>query len=257
MSASGLRAIGRNEARLARHDPIPWVMSLAMPLVVMAFIKPAFRASLVASGDPHATGAEQAVPGVAVMFSIFLLTNLGFSIFAEHGWHTWARLRTAGITRIQLLAGKGLVPLVTAWLQLATLFVVGGWLFQLRVSGSVWAIVAVAITFACCLVALGMLLAGLVTTLRQFSATVNLGAVLFAGLGGALTPIDLLPHWAQTLARLTPSYWAMRGFRTAILDGGGLTAVRLPVLVLSVTAAVAAVAAVMRFDVTADKVHVS
>src|SRR5437868_9051419 len=51
----------------------------------------------------------------------------------------------------------------------------------------------------------------------QLNAFSNLGAMVLAGVGGALAPTSALPSWARTLAPATPSYWAMRGFRQVIL----------------------------------------
>jgi ABC-2 type transport system permease protein len=255
MIARGAMALSSNEARLLRRDPVPLFVSLAMPLLIMAFLKPAFRGSLVLDGHLGANGAEQAVPGVAVMFVFFLMTNLGFSMFSEHDWNTWSRLRVSGIGRAPILMGKACVPLLTALLQLAVLFVIGGIIFDLRITGSAWAIAAVAAAFASCVVALGLLLAVSLATMRQFTAAVNLGAVLFAGLGGALAPISALPGWAQSIAHVTPSYWAMRGFRSAILSSGGLSDVVLPIVVLAAMAMVFLVVACWRFDVTDTKAY--
>ena len=70
----------------------------------------------------------------------------------------------------------------------------------------------------------------------QVNMITNIGAVLFAGLGGALVPQSLLPHWAQTVAPLAPSYWAMLGYKHVILGMHG--GVLRPALVLLGFAAV-------------------
>lgn len=78
----------------------------------------------------------------------------------------------------------------------------------------------------------GMALVSLCRTVSQLAVFANLAALLFAGLGGALTPLSALPDWARPLAPGVPSYWAMRGFTTVVIDGGGAGAVLLPVAVL-------------------------
>ena len=79
MPPSRSAAIARHELRILRSDPIFFIIFTAMPLVVMAFVKPSFRFALVAQGHPGVNGAEQAVPGSTVMFSLFLMGNVGFS----------------------------------------------------------------------------------------------------------------------------------------------------------------------------------
>ena len=48
---------------------------------------------------------------------------------------------------------------------------------------------------------------------------------MLAGIGGALTPFETLPGWAQTIAPVTPTYWAVKAFEKVILRGGSLSEV--------------------------------
>jgi ABC-2 type transport system permease protein len=94
---------------------------------------------------------------------------------------------------------------------------------------------------------LGVLLAAWARTAQQLNVLANVGTTALAGIGGALVPLTTLPGWAQTVAPATPSYWAMQGFRTVILDGGGVTDVLVPVGVLIGFAAAFGVVASVRF----------
>lgn len=227
-------AIVRHDLRILRSDPVFLMMMIAMPLVLMAFLEPVFT-------------AQQAVPGMAVMFALFLVGNLGFAVFREHGWNTWERLRASWATPAEIMIAKAVTPFGTLAVQLVVLFGVGGLLFGLRVAGPPLALVAVAAAYAVCLLALGAVALAVCRTVMQLNAFTNLGAMLFAGLGGALAPIPDLPGWARAIAPATPSYWAMRGFRDVILDGEGLGAVALPVGVLLAAALVLAAVAAWRF----------
>jgi ABC-2 type transport system permease protein len=60
-------------------------------------------------------------------------------------------------------------------------------------------------------------------------------------------PINVLPGWARAVAPATPTYWAMRGFRSVILDGTDTSGVLLPVAVLLAMSAVFAVISVAKF----------
>lgn len=227
-------AVVRNDLRILRSDPVFLVIMIGMPLVVMAFIEPVFS-------------AEQVVPGMTVMFSLFLVGNLGFAVFREHGWNTWERLRASWASPAEVMLGKAVTPLACLALQLTVLFVLGGLLFGLTVRGPVVALVAVAAAYALCLLALGGVLLAVCRTVMQLNGITNLGAMLLAGLGGALAPIPELPGWARAIAPGTPSYWAMRGFRDVIVDGEGLAAVGLPVAVLLVSSVALAVVTLWRF----------
>ena len=58
---------------------------------------------------------------------------------------------------------------------------------------------------------------------------------------------------ALTAAPASPAYWAMRGYRAVILDGGGLADVALPVGIMATLAVVAAALAVVALRDDAPK----
>jgi ABC-2 type transport system permease protein len=84
-------------------------------------------------------------------------------------------------------------------------------------------------------------------TAQQAGAFAYLGMVLFGAIGGAFVPIDVLPRSARAVAPITPTYWAMRGMRSVILQGHGLGAVALPSGVLLGMAGLFALVALRRF----------
>ncbi|GAA2279038.1 hypothetical protein GCM10010415_54250 [Streptomyces atrovirens] len=228
-----ITALVRQDVRLLLRDPAPLVVRTVMPLLIMGFMQPLFRAALRAGGETaDVNGAEQGVPGMAVMFLFFLVNVVGFAMFREHGWNTWDRLRASTARPVELLAARIVVPLAAAVLQLAVIFGAGGVLFDLRVTGSCLALVVVALPLALCVVMVGMALVALCRTISQLSVIANILALVFAGLGGALTPQSAMPDWAGPFAPAVPSYWAMRGFNEVILRGGGVADVLLPAGVL-------------------------
>jgi len=247
-------AIARQDARVFRRDPLFVVVFTVMPLIVMAFVKPAFRDTLVAHGAAGANGAEQAVPGLAVMFSFFLVGQAGWGVFREHGWNTWLRLRASWASTPDIVAGKAVFPLCMFAVQLTVLFGIGGVLFGLHVRGSYAALALVALAMAVFLAAVSLALVAVCRTVMQLNAVATIGAMALAGVGGALAPIASLPGWVRAIAPGTPSYWAMRGFRSVTLDGAGVGGVMLPVVVLLAFAAGCAAITVARFRVDETKV---
>jgi len=108
-----IAAVVMNDLRILRRDPAFVVIFTLMPLAFMAFTKGAFAAGLALEYPGRGfNGAEQVVPGSAVVFSGFLVGNLGFAIFREHSWATWDRLRASQLSTVELMAGKPVdVPL--------------------------------------------------------------------------------------------------------------------------------------------------
>jgi ABC-2 type transport system permease protein len=243
-------ALARHEMRVLARDPLPLALLFAFPLAVIAFLKPALALALFSEGYTTANGAEQAVPGVAVTFSFFLVGFVGLAFFREYGWGTWERLRASPAGAGEIMAGKILPILGVASLQLAVLFGAGTLVFGLRVRGSVAALVVLCALLAACALAMGIAMVAVANTIQQVNIVANLGTVVAAGLGGALVPVALLPGWTQAIAPSTPTYWAMRGFRAVVLDGGGLSSVLLPgAMLVAFTAGFVAVAVFrLRFD---------
>jgi ABC-2 type transport system permease protein len=224
--------IARNDLAMVMTEPAVYSVLLLMPLLLMAFLRPLFGLALQAQGYGDLTGSELAVPGLAVMFSFFLVSLVGYSILDERGWNTWPRLKATRVPPLALIAAKGIVPVGIALLQQVTLFVLGVLFFGLLLRGSALAMVALAVALDCCIVSLGVALAAFATTVRQVNVLGNLSTLAFGAFGGALTPVALLPDWAQRVAPAMPSYWAVSGFHRVLLDGVGLAGVTTNILVL-------------------------
>jgi ABC-2 type transport system permease protein len=206
-----LGVITGHELRIMRRDPISFMVLIAFPIIIIAFLKPAFRPALVQSGYVHANGAEQVVPGEAAMAAFYLVALVTFAFYSERGWATWDRVRASRAASSEIVLGKALPRAVMGFVQLVVLF---------------------CIAFCACLVLLGVCVTALCRTAQQANGFAYLGMVLFGAIGGAFVPFNLLPAWARAIAPVTPTYWAMRGMRSVVLQGRGISGVALPAVVL-------------------------
>jgi ABC-2 type transport system permease protein len=212
-------ALARNDLRMVASDPVPTLMLPVMAVGLTAFLTPAFRNVIEASYGPGFNGAEQAVPGMAVMFAFFLVANGAFGVFREHGWNTWTRLRASALRPSEVLVGKAVLPFVSAVAYFVVLFAAGFAVFGLQHRGSLGMLAVVSGCFAVCLATLSLAMVAVSRTVMQVNALGSVTAMLFAGLGGALTPREVLPGWARPLGPISPGYWAMEGYRAVLLDG--------------------------------------
>jgi ABC-2 type transport system permease protein len=242
-----VRALWRHEWRiLAQQWPL-FAGAVVMPLIVMVFLKSTFRVALVSRGFPNATGAEQAVPGVAVMFSFFMMGVVALAFLREHGFGTWDRLRASPMAPWEVIVGK-LGPLaVVAALQQALLFAAGFLGAGLHIQGSALALALVVAGLVAAVLGLGVAVMAVCSTQPQVALVQLVGTMLFAGLGGAFSPEALTPTFAKVIGPLVPSYWAMHGYRAVILDGAGVRGVAPSVAALLGFAVVFAGVAVRRF----------
>lgn len=247
-------AVARNDFLLLRRDLAPWIAFVLMPLLLMGFVSGSYRATLLIDGHAGANGSEQAVPGMATMFALFLMGTIATSFFREHGWNTWSRLRTSAATTGEIMLGKVIVPTLATLVQLMLVFGLGATIFDLPLEGSVIALACVAALFGTSVVALSFVVISFCRTLMQMNLATSLGALLLAGIGGALTPIGDLPGWVQVVAKGTPSYWAMRGYRQVIIDGSTLGDVAPVLSVLALFALALSALAALRFRDDESKV---
>jgi ABC-2 type transport system permease protein len=216
-----LRRVGvaiAHELRMIRRDPLPVMVLIVFPIVTMAFLKPAFRPAIVQGGHPGANGAEQVVPGQAVLSAFFIVSLTTFAFFSEFS--------------LELIIAKGVPRVVMCVAQFLVTFAIAIPLFDLNVRGDLLAMLPLIVVLAVCFVFLGVAVTAVARTAQQANAFGIVGMVLFGAIGGALVPFNVLPEWARAIAPATPTYWAMRGFRSIILDGRGMDGVITPIAVL-------------------------
>jgi ABC-2 type transport system permease protein len=210
---------------LQRRDLIRAIMLTVMPVVLVLVLTPTYKQLVQLTGLFGGNGSEQAVPGFAIMFAMFMAGEFGVPFFRDFGWRTWQRTRTLPIPVPILVAGKLLVPLLLVLAQLAAVFGVGVAVFDMRISGPVTALAALLVVFGTSVVAISLLVTALCQTVAQFNAVNNIITLVFAGLGGALVPVALLPTWLQPLAPAAPPYWAVLGCQKVIVEGQGVSGV--------------------------------
>jgi ABC-2 type transport system permease protein len=231
---------------------MPVAVLIAFPVLAMVFLKPAFKLAIVADGYPDANGSEQVVPGQAVVNGFFIVSMTSFAFFAEYGWNTWDRLRASAASSAEIIVGKALPRLVMSITGFVVVFAIGVLFLDLDSRGPLLALLPLVVAIAVCLVMLGVASTAVCRTVQQANAFAMVGLILFGAIGGALVPINVLPDWARTIAPVTPTYWAMRGFRSVILAGDAFGALLLPIgVLLGMSALFAAIAlARFRFDDT-------
>lgn len=241
-------AVARCQLKLTAADPIPPIISALMAVVLAAFLKPS--AAVLTGTD----GTAQVVAGTAAMFGFSWVHSVSASVFSEHGWHTWDRLRTYPLGPGEVLVGKLAVPWVLLTAQTLTLFALGSPLFGLSTGGRWHLLIVVAAAMSAAFISIGLLLVSLLRSFAQVGGIANLSMVLFAGVGGAIVPHSALPDALQHASPAVPFYWSMRGFKAALAPGSGdLTAVLASSGVLLGFAAAAITIAASRFSMDKTK----
>jgi len=252
----------RRSAALFRHEVRYLVASapvtlayVVVPYVLMAFIKNSYGVFLQSNpGYPSASGAEIVAPGVAALYGYLVLSHEGLFTFNEHQWNVWDRLRSGPASVPEIVTGKVGAHLAHQALQFTLILGGAGLLFGLSVGDAWAAVVLLGLLTVTSTVAWGWLGVALVPTSTLFDAWAFGGGILLAALGGAIVPTDLLPDVVRRIGPISPIHWAVKGFRTVFLDGGGLADVGRPLLVLAAFTAGFTLLALGLFDSGRPKV---
>ncbi len=223
-------ALARCELTALWRSPGALVTYTLMPLCFLTFFQPAARplSSLVGHG-PEANGSELSVPGVAVTFGFLVMGAVGMSFMRDRLMGTWDRIVASPATMPEILAAKGapLFGLVVA--QQLVVFAVGYAAFGLRPNGPLPVVVPLLVLTTACLagvvVGVGLVVGAGVRSVGHVAALQAVVSVTLSGLGGALTPTELMPGWVQAVGGLVPSRWAVLAYRHAVVDPSPVAAV--------------------------------
>ncbi len=160
------------------------------------------------------------VPSYTVMFAFFLVPIVAWAFVAERRQGTLPRLRSAPITRAQVLLGKLLPCYFISLTQGVVLLVAGRLLFGMRWGPEDWPLWMQAgwllLVVACTALAamgLALFMAALARTEMQVALYGAVPVLLLALIGGCVLPREMMPAETQRLALLTPQGWALDAYR--------------------------------------------
>jgi ABC-2 type transport system permease protein len=218
----------------------PGARGISMPYTV--------NEEAVTSGENVAyNGYAHSFAGMGIQFLLFASIDLGVGILLERQRGLWKRLRSAPISRVSLLVGKAASGSLVALLTLAVSFAFAIVVFGVRIHGSLVGFAAVAVATAAMAATFGLLIASLGKTPGGTRGIASLSVLLMVMLGGAWVPSFIFPAWLQRLTVVIPARWAVDGFDAMTWRGMGLQAAVMPTLVMLGFALVFGALAIARF----------
>jgi linearmycin/streptolysin S transport system permease protein len=166
-----------------------------------------------------------------VMFPVAMLwgmmgcsASFAISVVRERSRGTLLRLRVSPLSRVQILAGKGLACFLACAAVIAVLLVIGRFLFGIRFENPL----AFALALACTSLAFAgimMLLSTLGKTEEAVGGSAWATLLILGMFGGAMIPRFVMPSWMQALSNFSPIRWGIHA-----MEGGtwrGFTLVEL------------------------------
>jgi len=155
-------------------------------------------------------GFEQAVPGMLVMFTMLVLLNVGgITLLVERRQGILRRLASSPISRGSVVLAKWGARMSLGLVQILFAMATGTVLFKVQWGGHLGTVLLVLASYAAMIAVFGMLLGNFA---RMEGQVIGLGVVVsnvLAALGGCWWPIEITPPWAQKIALVFPTGWAM------------------------------------------------
>lgn len=192
-------------------------------------------------------GYSHSFAGMGIQFILFAAIELGVGVLLERRMGIWRRLRSAPITKGDMVLGKALSGAVIAGLTLAVTLGAGIVFFGVRVSGSWLGFLALCAASAWMASAFGLMIAAFGKTPQAARGIAILAVLILTMLGGGWVPAFLFPRWMQTLTLAVPTRWAVDGLDAVTWRGGGFGTALLPICVLLGFTAVFGFIAALRF----------
>jgi ABC-2 type transport system permease protein len=190
--------------------------------------------------NPEGRTAWTIVPGLAgvvVMISMLMLGALTLVRERERG--SWETLLATPVEAIDALVGKLAPYVIIGGLQALIVICAARLLFELPLTGDLWALLVAVPLYAGAHLILGFAFSALAESQMQAIQ----GAVFFylpsMLLSGFMFPFQGMPAWAQTIGEVLPLTHFVRATRGVLLKGEGASYVALEMLPVALFALVA------------------
>lgn len=153
------------------------------------------------------------------------------SIVTERTRGTFLRLRIAPISRLQVLAGKGLACFIFCVGVCSLLMAIGILIFGVGVASWTNLILAI-VAGGICFVGIMMLISVLGKTEAAVSGAGWAIMLVMSMLGGGMMPLMFMPSWLKSISHISPVKWSILALEGSIWRGFGIGEMILPLAVL-------------------------
>ncbi len=210
--AETAQVVAQMERRLTGTDHPAAAEQIALQATMRLEQAPPVAVHGVNATGRKVSGADNTVPGYALMFALFGVMAAARTILEEKEAGTFKRLLIAPLPPYALLGGKLLAQFLQSLVQISVLFAAGALLFHIDLGSSLPALALLVIATSFAATGLGLILVSIIKSERQVRPLTTLIILSFSALGGSWWPISIEPAWMQNLAKFTVNGWAMEGF---------------------------------------------
>ena len=198
--------------------------------------------------NPDLVSAIFIVPGlIGALLMQTTITAMAVSVVREREKGTLEALIVSPIRRWELLLGKIVPNLMTAYGQMTMALLVAHFVFDVPIRGSLVLLYTLSLLFMMGTLGVGILVSAASRTVPQAMQLAFLTFLPSIYLSGLLFPIEGMPRGAQYIAAIIPLTYYLRVVRGIVLKGVGLEYLWPNLLPLTAFGAVVFTLAVLRF----------
>ncbi len=182
-------------------------------------------------GSPGVNIFSWVLPGSMILGLLFISELVLRDIIREQRGGTLSRILTAPVETGHFVIGKVGATFVITMTACLLLLAVGALGFKMNTGRPGPLALQVIATILMCTGVMTFLY-GMVRSERAADAIMSVVIIVLSMLGGSMIPIQSMPEGMQKIARISPVFWATRGFQKVFNEGGGLGEIRTGILVL-------------------------
>jgi ABC-2 type transport system permease protein len=169
------------------------------------------------------------VPAWAVFAMFFIIIPLTGNIIKERDSGSILRLKLIPGSYLISMMAKVTIYIVVCLIQFGLMLAVGIFILPLfgtpvlALGDQTLALLFMAIVVALAATGYGVMIGTLATTHDQAASFGSVSVIILAALGGIWVPVFIMPQIMQKISVLSPLNWALDGFYTIFLRGGGFS----------------------------------
>ena len=203
--------------------------------------------------NPTLRSATYIVPGiVGVLLSLTLVIVMSMAIVRERERGTLEQLVVTPISRTSLMLGKVLPFVMVGYVQMTVILLLGRWVFDVPIRGSVTLLYAAALGFIGANLATGLFLSTMVRTQAQAMQAGMMVLLPNLLLSGFMFPREAMPDVAQWIGLALPLTYFLKVLRGILLKGTGFAVLWPDITILAGFAVLFVALAVQRFRKTVE-----
>jgi ABC-2 type transport system permease protein len=162
------------------------------------------------------------VPGILVILvTIISLFLTAMNIVREKEMGTIEQINVTPIKKYQFIIGKLLPFLIIAIFELAFGLLLGRWIFDVPIVGSVPLLFGFAVIYLLVILGFGLFLSVISESQQQVMFVTFFFMLVFILMSGIFTPTESMPDWANKANVINPIAYFMRVIRMILLKGSG------------------------------------